>query len=245
MSWKSQMTFDLCMTTASENTAKGRGSADEAIIFGVIADPEPQDSALNINPESAMTSRLGTTRTGQRALELAVLPPLAAVPRSAAEHSKLVGAARMTSSARNETAATSSLILDWLFGNCEACSSVEKRRARQALLEVYRRKRAASPEGAVYPVAKLPFRGGPGKKRLRREGAMLESVCRNSGSALLRERDWTPVSNFSRIRQHPAVSMEKNSRLFGISTGFKSRRGRQRLRSRYQSTRNPDLPAQI
>ncbi len=30
------MTFDLCMTTASENTAKESGSADEAIIFGVI-----------------------------------------------------------------------------------------------------------------------------------------------------------------------------------------------------------------
>lgn len=41
MSWKSQMTFALRMTTASDDTAKSHGLADEAIIFGVIADPEP------------------------------------------------------------------------------------------------------------------------------------------------------------------------------------------------------------
>ena len=44
------MVFDLRMTTASEDTAKSHGLADEAIIFGVIADPEPQDSAFDINP---------------------------------------------------------------------------------------------------------------------------------------------------------------------------------------------------
>ena len=54
MSRKSQMAFDLRMTTASEDTVKSRGLADEAIIFGVIADPEPQDSTLDINAEGAM-----------------------------------------------------------------------------------------------------------------------------------------------------------------------------------------------
>ncbi len=54
MSGKSQVTFDLCMTITSEETPKSRGLADEAIIFGVVADPEPQDSALDINAEGAM-----------------------------------------------------------------------------------------------------------------------------------------------------------------------------------------------
>ncbi|HWJ41084.1 MAG TPA: hypothetical protein VNT29_08115 [Candidatus Limnocylindrales bacterium] len=31
-----------------------RGLANEAIIFGVIADPEPQDSAIDIDSEGAM-----------------------------------------------------------------------------------------------------------------------------------------------------------------------------------------------
>jgi hypothetical protein len=33
---------------------ESRGLADEAIIFIVIADPEPQDSSLYINSEGAM-----------------------------------------------------------------------------------------------------------------------------------------------------------------------------------------------
>jgi hypothetical protein len=33
---------------------KNRGLSEEAIILGVVADPEPQDPALDINPEGAM-----------------------------------------------------------------------------------------------------------------------------------------------------------------------------------------------
>jgi len=64
------MTFDLCMTTVSEDAAKSRGLADEAIIFGVIADPEPQDSALDINSESTMMKADSARPKPAHALEL-------------------------------------------------------------------------------------------------------------------------------------------------------------------------------
>lgn len=70
MSWKSQIVFDLRMTTASEDTAKSRGLADEAIIFGVIADPEPQDSAFDINAEGAMVKADAARPKPAHALEL-------------------------------------------------------------------------------------------------------------------------------------------------------------------------------
>ena len=70
MSRKSQMAFDLRMTTASQDTAKSRGLADEAIIFGVIADPEPQDSAFDINAEGAMVKADAARPKPAHALEL-------------------------------------------------------------------------------------------------------------------------------------------------------------------------------
>jgi hypothetical protein len=45
-----------------------RDLADDAIILGVIADPEPQDSALDVNPEGAMVKAdSARPKTGPRA----------------------------------------------------------------------------------------------------------------------------------------------------------------------------------
>ena len=64
------MTVDLCMTITSEETPKSRWLADEAIIFGVIADPEPQDSALHVNAEGAMVKADAARPKPAHALEL-------------------------------------------------------------------------------------------------------------------------------------------------------------------------------
>lgn len=44
--------------------------ADEAIIFGVVADPEPQDSALDINAQGAMMKTDSAGPKPAQALEL-------------------------------------------------------------------------------------------------------------------------------------------------------------------------------
>jgi len=47
-----------------------QGLADEAIIFGVVTDPEPQDSALDINPQAAMVKPDSARPKPAHALEL-------------------------------------------------------------------------------------------------------------------------------------------------------------------------------
>jgi hypothetical protein len=51
---QSQVAFDRCTTITYEQTRKSRGLADEAVVLGVVADPEPQNPTLDINAEGAM-----------------------------------------------------------------------------------------------------------------------------------------------------------------------------------------------
>ncbi|MBF6570927.1 MAG: hypothetical protein IVW54_18845 [Candidatus Binataceae bacterium] len=51
-------------------TPESRGLADEAIVFGVVADPEPQNSALDINAEGAMVKADSARPEPAHALEL-------------------------------------------------------------------------------------------------------------------------------------------------------------------------------
>lgn len=67
---QSQVTFDRCTTINYEQTRKSRGLADEAIVLGVVADPEPHNPALDINAEGAMIKAYSARPKAGHTLEM-------------------------------------------------------------------------------------------------------------------------------------------------------------------------------
>jgi hypothetical protein len=60
----------FCLDDVSKAVSEGRDLADEAVIFGVVADPEPQNPALNLSAEGTMMKAYSTRPEAPQAFEM-------------------------------------------------------------------------------------------------------------------------------------------------------------------------------
>jgi hypothetical protein len=67
---KCPIVYEQVSAPVNPDTHNSHGLADETVILGVVADPEPQDPALDINTEGAMTKAYSARPKAAHTLEM-------------------------------------------------------------------------------------------------------------------------------------------------------------------------------